>query len=185
MEEYIASIRKSLDDKNYHAALFIALSIPDICGKLETPDVGNGGRAKRWFSENLGRKYTADNLFDFVLAHEPAKAEGMPEYVRNEMTKIRNLAQITPKLFWDLRNAFLHEASDLAGKTQVHITHSKTHIGYVNGDILISAIGFCEDMCLAACEWLERMKDNPEVWERISSRAKIKNSILNGMIQVE
>lgn len=185
MEEYIDSISRSLEAKNYHAALFIALSIPDICGKLETPDIGNGARAKRWFTENLGKKYNAENMYDFVLAHEPAKVAEMPDYIRQEMKRMPNLAKITPKLYWDLRNAFLHEASDLAGKTKVHITHSTTHIGYINGDILISAIGFCRDMCLAANDWLENMKSNKEVWERIITRAQIKNSILNGMIRVD
>lgn len=55
MRHIIESIRASLDARNWHAALALALTIPDICGQIEYPQwAGPGHTGKRypsWFNE--------------------------------------------------------------------------------------------------------------------------------------
>lgn len=58
MENTIKSIRKSLEDGNFLAALALALTIPDVCGHVEYPKAGNGNRYRDWF-ENF-----FDNAFN-------------------------------------------------------------------------------------------------------------------------
>ena len=53
MKNFTDSIRKAVEDKNWFAALFLALCMPDICGAIETPNDRNGVRYTRWFNENL------------------------------------------------------------------------------------------------------------------------------------
>lgn len=53
MKELIESLQKATENKNWHAALFIALAIPDICGKFEYPSKKSGERYKKWFNEYL------------------------------------------------------------------------------------------------------------------------------------
>jgi hypothetical protein len=57
MKRFTDAIRKSVQDENWFAALFLALCLPDICGSLETPEENVGARYKRWFSSNLAIKY--------------------------------------------------------------------------------------------------------------------------------
>lgn len=181
MKEYIDSVFESLAKENYHAALFNALSLPDICGKMETPDERNGERARRWFRENLKGKYFPESCYEHLMATNPEMAKHMqPDQL--EVLKSQQLSvKFDDSAFWKLRNAFLHEASDRAGKLKIHITHGGSHLGMINGALQLSSLKLCEDIANAAYVWLEKVKENPEVWERISQRAKIKNEIIDGL----
>ena len=58
MKNLIAAINESLESKNYYAALFMALTIPDICGKLEYPEAKtNKERYYKWVENNLFKYY--------------------------------------------------------------------------------------------------------------------------------
>ena len=61
MENTIKSIRKSLEDKNYLAALALTLTIPDVCGHVEFPNDGNGDRYRKWYDRFF------DNAFNGSL----------------------------------------------------------------------------------------------------------------------
>ena len=37
MRHFISAVNKSLENENWYAALFIALTLPDICGKIQYP----------------------------------------------------------------------------------------------------------------------------------------------------
>ncbi|HED1546179.1 hypothetical protein [Citrobacter freundii] len=185
MLEFVESVKKSLLDKNYEAALFIALSLPDICGKLETPEERNGPRAKRWFKDNLKNKYFADNLYETFIANYPEQLDGMPQHQIERLKTKKPLVKLDPENYWALRNAFLHEASDSTKLQQIQLTHSSAHMNMFNGVLQLSVINLSNDICDAVVKWVERMKDNDEVWQRINSRAQIKNEMSNGAIRFE
>lgn len=44
MNEIINSLESAVSNKNWYGALFIALSIPDICGKIDAIHNGSGAR---------------------------------------------------------------------------------------------------------------------------------------------
>ena len=50
----IDEIEKALSHDLYFAALNLALTLPDICGKAEYPDLRTGERYKKWYDENVG-----------------------------------------------------------------------------------------------------------------------------------
>ncbi|MCU2407127.1 hypothetical protein N8T09_21860 [Enterobacter hormaechei subsp. xiangfangensis] len=181
MREYIDSIFESLDKENYHAALFIALSIPDICGKMETPNERNGDRARRWFRDNLKSKYFPEFCYENLMATNPEMAKQIEPEQLEALKRKPFPVKFDDTAFWKLRNAFLHEASDYAGKLKVHITHSGSHLNMVNGALQLSSLKLCTDIALAASVWLDNVKENPEVWGRITQCAKIKNEIMDGL----
>lgn len=53
MRELIASMEKSLENKNWYAALVIALIIPDICGKIDNPKKSPTARYPIWYDNML------------------------------------------------------------------------------------------------------------------------------------
>lgn len=59
MRRFTDSILKSIEQRNWYGALMMALSMPDICGRLETPEENVGPRYKRWFSQWLQDAFTA------------------------------------------------------------------------------------------------------------------------------
>src|SRR5689334_3494550 len=58
MRVLLDSVSKALQDKNWHAALFIALAVPDIAGRITTPGAGSKKRSIEWFERYVGRKYS-------------------------------------------------------------------------------------------------------------------------------
>jgi len=59
MERLTNSIKAALDNRNWYAALALALTMPDICGKLDHPDMASSRRYPAWFDQWLSAKYTA------------------------------------------------------------------------------------------------------------------------------
>lgn len=63
VNKIIEEINKALDNECFLIALMSALTLPDICGAIEYPDVSEGTRYKKWYSEYIGR-YETDNKDD-------------------------------------------------------------------------------------------------------------------------
>lgn len=53
--ELIEEINTALSHNLYFAALSLALTLPDICGKAEYPDKGSTSRYKLWYDEHIGQ----------------------------------------------------------------------------------------------------------------------------------
>lgn len=54
MKNFVDAVRKAIRDKNWYEALFIALTLPDICGKIDDSDKGSGRiRYSRWFEKYM------------------------------------------------------------------------------------------------------------------------------------
>ncbi|EKK4003068.1 hypothetical protein ACN5OL_000147 [Cronobacter sakazakii] len=143
MQRFTDSIRKSLSDQNWFAALFMALAMPDICGAIEAPTELVGSRYRQWFRKYLGLKYengaavfTADDCYKFRCK---CLHQGLVEKDKNERFC---LSPPVPPHKFHLMN--------IGGLIQVQI------------DIL------CEDICLGVDAWQKDVEDNAEIQARIS-----------------
>ena len=59
IDRYLDSIIKSLESKNWYAALFTALAIPDICGDLEQPsEKSSRVRYVNWYNKYMLPQYS-------------------------------------------------------------------------------------------------------------------------------
>lgn len=63
MLKKIKSIKQALDCKCYLPALALALTLPDICGQIEYPNLRVGKRYETWFDEWVGIFYNNNNGF--------------------------------------------------------------------------------------------------------------------------
>lgn len=86
----IDDMKRALDANCYLAALAIALTLPDICGKAEYSSACNTRRYIDWYN-----KYVAP--FECPPSHEGAEPENMP-YLSGEVV-------------YNLRNSFLHQGN--------------------------------------------------------------------------
>jgi hypothetical protein len=57
MQQLIDSIESSINAENWYAALILALTLPDIAGKIDNPDSGSNKRYADWFDKYVGDKY--------------------------------------------------------------------------------------------------------------------------------
>ncbi|MEW2608898.1 hypothetical protein AB0937_01525 [Streptomyces sp. NPDC047880] len=58
MEGFFDGLERSIEKSNWHAALVMALTLPDICAKTVAPTGGSARRYAAWFDEHLKPKYT-------------------------------------------------------------------------------------------------------------------------------
>jgi hypothetical protein len=49
MQDFIDAVRKSVAAEHWHAALALALTLPDICGALDDPTAGSQARYRHWW----------------------------------------------------------------------------------------------------------------------------------------
>lgn len=186
MKHIIDSIRKSVDSRNYYSAIYVAITVPDICGYLETLNKVNNSRYKLWFQENLGKKYCPETQYDAMIIAIPNLDETYPPQVieRMKIEHIPDDVKFTPEKCWDLRNAILHSADSVGKKYSFILTHGGSHMNVINGKLQISIAVLCKDICDAYDSWYERVRHNPDILERIKTRVRIENIIMDGMVQI-
>lgn len=148
MKRFTDAIRKSVQDENWFAALFLALCLPDICGSLETPTENVGVRYKRWFRSNLAIKYdpmfSANDCYYFRCS---CLHQGSETHV--------NLA---------------HERIHFIPPPGNNIVH----LNKLNNVLQMQIDIFCEDIADAVDNWYESIAKNDEAIRlRIESLIKI------------
>ena len=66
----IKEIKKSLESGNYLSALIVALTIPDICGKILYPKETNGKRYKKWVSILICKIFMTMRIILKIYIHQ-------------------------------------------------------------------------------------------------------------------
>lgn len=161
MQRFIDSIRRSIAQRNWFGALFIALAIPDVCGALEFPREKNGVRYKNWFNRYLKHGYDPDGSL-------------LPKCVR-----------LTADDCWECRNACLHSGTakrlddrirfmepnpfGLRIDRNFHGEHSNGMPSYYT----LQIDAFCEDVCLATEQWLRDVERDEAIQQRITDLLEV------------
>ena len=94
----IDEIEKALSHDLYFAALNLALTLPDICGKAEYPDLRTGERYKKWYDEIVGvtekpPKRTEDESAEKWEASHPNRPLFVGDSVRAAVSHLRRRRQ--------------------------------------------------------------------------------------------
>ncbi len=68
MNHFINALETSIQTENWYSVLFISLSLPDICGKIDEPnEKSSKKRMINWFNKYLKSVYTRK----MALLHKP------------------------------------------------------------------------------------------------------------------
>ncbi|MEG6453307.1 hypothetical protein [Enterobacter cloacae] len=159
MERFVKAIRQSVEDKNWLAATFIALTMPDICSAVQNPYERKVGiRYKAWFERYLKNSFRAGDVI------------------------------FTAEDCYQFRCRCLHEGIlRRAEDEKFHLTPPNPllfmHLCYLNGKIQLQVDIFCEQMCLAVERWIEDMRPYPAVASRMNELIEI--SFPPGMVRYE
>ena len=103
VDKLIADINKALDAECYFAALMTALTLPDICGKAEYPNYGNGKRYKEW-CKNYITSYV-----------KPASPDGY------------DMPYLSDEVLYSLRNSLLHQGTPDIDVGNIHDNRCKVN----------------------------------------------------------
>ena len=80
----LEQIKNCLEKNEIPAAFYMALTLPDVCGKLEFPDLSTSERYIKWFDIHIGQYEQSP------LAKEDSSWSELPYMSGTNMYKIRN-----------------------------------------------------------------------------------------------
>lgn len=165
----IKEIESSLKNENFIAALALALTLPDICGKVEFPKDGNGSRYVKWFDKHVGQY------------------EKPPQSSDGKHTEFDDMPYISGEVIYQLRNCLLHQGTPSIEKSRIReprcqVTHFSLIIsGAMNGGnssvsknsfidseirtLEINIVNLCCKLCLVAKAYYEDNKDKFDFFE--------------------
>jgi len=144
MEILVRSAREAVKNDNYYAALFIALSLPDICGKIEHYTKKSKERYIKWCDD-----YFINEEFCIFGRSTMKYSNG-----------------ITSSDIYALRCAMLHEGStNISGqpahnliKKFIFTVCKNNYVNFCghNGKMNFDVAHFCNDMCDCVTKWLSK-----------------------------
>lgn len=156
MKHLLKATNDAVANNNWYAALALALTLPDICGRLAYPGLGSKTRFVRWFGEFALERHSAL----FAIGPDDTMLSGEDCYA--------------------LRCAFLHQGEfgieDQRARellecfhfTFPHVEHN-IHMNLFDGSVLQMDIAmFCMAIHLVVTEWLQTEGDTDVIQERIA-----------------
>ncbi len=141
MQDLLDQIQAANRSGLYYVALFSALSVPDICGALESSNgEADGKKYAAWFDKNVGARYSV---------------RGTPLLAGWDLYRVRckMLHQATTHLPAGGLSRVIFIEPGMAGV----VPHNNKIFDILNVDVRV----FIEDVVEAAILWLERVEHTP------------------------
>jgi hypothetical protein len=142
MNQLTGAVRSGIAQRNWYASLALALSLPDICGFLESPDSASQRRYVAWFEQFLAPRYTSDIG---------------PAHTKHVFLSGQDC--------FALRCAFLHEGSEDVTRQRSRDALESfvfvepppsggiVHCNQSKGKLQLQVDIFCQDVCDGVDEW--------------------------------
>ncbi|MCK2042579.1 hypothetical protein KZO83_07740 [Chromohalobacter sp. TMW 2.2308] len=157
MERFLQSIETALRHEDWYGALSTALTIPDICGKIEDPDTRGRSRYKKWYEQWVLPTYTV-------------------QYGADKAVKVL----LTPEDCYGLRCSYLHEGGGELDEQAKHtlerfhfITPQKgalIHRNLIDNVLQLQVDIFCREIIEACRNWIHWLKkEHPEKIDNMKS----------------
>lgn len=162
MNHFISALETSLKTQNWYSVLFISLTLPDICGKIDEPNETSKKRTINWFNKYLKPTYTSNIGADHT------------EHVF-----------LNGSDFYALRCAYLHEGSDdITSQSAQEILEKFKFIQPITNNICIhrnqshktlqlQVDQFGEEVLDALKKWTNDISSTPEKIIKIDNLLKI------------
>lgn len=138
MRQFVDGIQQALEQQNWLAALYVALTVPDICARIESDD-GRTDRSRfvAWFDRYLADRYKS------------------PIGPRRE-----DHVFLSGNDCYALRCALLHEGGSEISQQRcretldrVHFAVTGAHCNQFNAVLQLDVRRFCQDVCVAVETW--------------------------------
>jgi len=161
MQRFIDATRAAVGTANWYAALSLALTMPDICGRLEAPASGSQARYTSWYDQYLLARYQGRVGPDRVL-HTFLSANDC----------------------YALRCAYLHQGEfgieDQRAQQALasfHFTPPRPgmliHNNQINNTLQLQVDVFCNDVSAGVEAWLQAVAGDAAIQARMAKLATI------------
>jgi hypothetical protein len=159
----VDATRNAVEQKNWYAALALALTLPDICGRISYPNLGRASerRVVRWFNKYLAAYYRGGPVTTQFMAGDDFYALRCA-YLHQGAFSLD--AQSAKKLL-----ARFHLTVPGPGVTHCNRTANADAEGNLtNISLQLSVDEFCEEVCSAVEQWLRDVENDPRIQSEIS-----------------
>jgi hypothetical protein len=151
MKHLISSVNKSLKDENYISALYLSLTLPDICARIESSDNKTSkNKYIKWFNSYLSQQYK-----------------------RRIGSENKEHVFLTGDDLYALRCAVLHEGRLDISKQSAKKIHDKffftighPHLSQINSVLQLDLPTFCKEICSGVSKWIETNKDKKIITDK-------------------
>jgi hypothetical protein len=163
MDHLVHAVRDAVRQQNWYAAVSLALTLPDICGRIDDETSSSTKRYVAWWNANLLAEYT-------MQTHR-----GPHVFLTGEDC-------------YALRCAFLHQGAFDVLDQRVRQVLTRLQFLVPPGNNVMHKIGaggwlalqvseFCEDVCRAVERWQVTANQVPEKAQRIASLGRIQIAV--------
>ena len=148
MLKIIESVISSLEKRNYYAALFVSLTLPDICSALENGKT-SGSKYASWFNTHLSQYngYLSGN--DCYALRCALLHQGKDDITDQKMQEVLE------------HYVFLTSGAHCNLIKDCIIDDEKVSF------LQLNVQKFCEDICKAVEKWLDSVANNKKIRERL------------------
>ena len=155
MDRFVEAVESALAIQNWHAALFTAFPLPDICGKAEDPNTSSKERYTVFFDRFMSDIYT--------------NRVGLDQ---------EKVALLNGEDFYALRCAFLHEGRGDISQQRAQKVLSEyqfvapedgflIHRNRFNDTLQLQVDRFCKEICNGVEEWSATTGQKDDVEARL------------------
>jgi hypothetical protein len=195
MKELVKSLELAINQKNWNAALIMALTLPDIAGNIDYPKDGSQKRYVKWFDKYIKHKYPSTNKVYYGI-------EGFVLGVKQQHSS--KPFMITGEECYAIRCVVLHEGrfkingqsvlkslsnghnviDKIAESVKFAVDENSSNSDTVNVQFIkkqaileINVQRFCVDFKDGLYQWLDDIKHNSIKQERLKQTIKISINI--------
>jgi len=154
MENIINSVRNSIEQQNWYSALFVALTLPDICAALEHGTT-SGNRYSQWFESNLKQYKNFLSGNDCYALRCSLLHQGKDDVSEQRLKDI------------------LEHYVFLTSGSHRNLFKDCVFNGVKKSFLQLNVGMFCEDICTAVETWLNTNSSNKDIQNRLSNTLEI------------
>lgn len=175
MKQLKEAVRQAIAQGNWYAALATALTLPDICGWLEEPNMGVGERYKLWYDNYVKEKYTL--FYDESEKVKSTCLSGTDCYALRCAYLHNGKDDITEQDARESLNKFLFLTPSKSGERSKHLLTKAVDDGTkVLTRLQLEVDKFCEDICCGVDQWEIDVAMKDEVQKRLGQLLTIVES---------
>lgn len=153
MKRFADAVRAAVNNKNWHGALALGVTIPDVCGRMEFPTIGSEARYKAWWDKYILPKYNKMLYGTDAYALRCAYLhEGTDDVISQRASRaLSNFVFVVPP------------------------STGRVHCNKSNSTLQLQVDIFCLDLSDGVSKWLEDVQNNSEILARMKTLLSVKD----------
>lgn len=164
ISKFTNAVKNSLTQENWYAALSLALTLPDICGKLENPSYSSTKRYALWFDTYVLDNYSFTDLYGNLRIF----LSGNDAYALRCAYLHGGEGDISSQRVQELLESFIFLAPKI-----INGKFEGAHSNQIDKILQLRVDIFCLDICNGVDMWMENKYLDPKIQRSVQNMLEI------------